>query len=49
MEAWRYGGTAVRSGLMDLLKQIWKEGKMLIEWKKSIVVLLYKKGENREL
>jgi len=48
MEAWRYGDTAVRSGLMDLLRQIWMEGKMSIEWRKNIVVPLYKKGDTEK-
>ncbi|XP_024872374.1 uncharacterized protein LOC112454952 [Temnothorax curvispinosus] len=44
MEAWLYGGAAVRGGLIDLLKLIWKESKIPTEWRTSIVVL-YKRGD----
>ncbi|XP_071582471.1 uncharacterized protein [Temnothorax nylanderi] len=45
MEAWLYGGAAVRRALTDLLKLIWKEGKIPTEWRTSIVVPLYKRGD----
>lgn len=31
------------------MKQIWKEGKVPIEWKKSIIVPLYKRGDQEEV
>lgn len=45
MEAWRYAGIAVRRGLIDLLRRIWREGKIPSEWEMSIVVPLYKRGD----
>lgn len=31
------------------MRQIWKEGKVPIEWKKSIIVPLYKRGDQEEV
>lgn len=45
MEAWIYAGKAVRVGLAELLKDIWKNNKAPREWKTSIVVPLFKKGD----
>ena len=45
MEAWMYGGDAVRKGLMEVLKQVWREGYIPKDWRSSIIVPLYKRGE----
>ena len=48
MEALRFCGSAVGSCLVDLIKQIWKEGTIPSEWKISIVVPLYKRGDKEK-
>lgn len=45
MEAWIFGGGSVRKRIVTLLKIIWKEKKISEEWRKSIIVPLYKEGE----
>lgn len=35
----------VKKWLIDLLKKRWKEGRILTEWKTSLVVPFYKKGD----
>jgi len=45
MEAWIYAGKDLKGNLVNLLKQIWKENKIPENWRKSIVVSLYKRGD----
>ncbi|KMQ96026.1 rna-directed dna polymerase from mobile element jockey-like protein [Lasius niger] len=45
LEAWKYGGMEVRRRLVNLINQIWMDGEMPKEWRKSIVVPLYKRGD----
>lgn len=45
IEAWLYAGKGVRRSLVKLLKQIWKEGNIPNDWKMSITVTLYKRGD----
>lgn len=45
MEAWKYAGEGVRKGMLKLLNQIWKEGKIPEDWETSIIVSLYKRGD----
>lgn len=45
MEAWRFAGAMVKKGLVDILQQIWKEGEIPGDWKKSVIVPLHKKGD----
>lgn len=47
MEAWKYAGETIWKKLVKLLGQIWKEGIIPSEWKKGIIVPLYKR-ENQE-
>jgi len=35
----------IRGNLVNLLKQVWKDNKIPEDWRKSIVVSLYKKGD----
>jgi len=42
MEAWKY--EELKRRLWNLLRMIWKKGKILRDWRKSIIVL-YKRGE----
>lgn len=44
MEAWKYGGSAVRKGLVEVIRQIWKEGDIPKDWKTAIIVSLYKRN-----
>jgi len=45
MEAWRYAGKKLWMDLVKLIKDIWKKGRLPEDWKKSVVVPLYKRGE----
>jgi len=45
MEAWLYGGKAVREGLIDVIRQAWKEGITPRDWKMSVIVPIFKKGD----
>jgi len=48
METWRYG-IAIKKGLIELLGKAWTKSN-LEDWKKNIIVPLYKRGElDREL
>lgn len=48
MEAWRYGGTAIRKGLIKLIKKIWKGDSIPEDWETSVVLPLYKKGDQEK-
>jgi len=47
METWIYiyAGKDLRGNLVNLLKQVLKDGKILKDWRKSIVIPLYKRGD----
>jgi len=45
MEAWKYVGKELEEEMIDLIKTIWQQGTMPCDWKKSIVVPLYKRRE----
>lgn len=45
LEAWRYGGEAIKKGLIEVIRKAWRDGVIPEEWRKSIIVPLYKRGE----
>lgn len=45
---WLYGGAAVRTGLTEIIKQMWKEGIMPKDWKTSVIVPIFKKGDQEK-
>lgn len=45
METWKYDRRTIKKGLIDILRSIWKSEKIPEEWKSSVMVLLFKKGE----
>jgi len=45
MEAWRFGGLAVKKGLTEVIQKVWKDAKIPEEWRTSIIVPLYKNGD----
>lgn len=45
IKVWIFGGYTIREGFVDLVKQIWKEGFIPKDWRHSVVVPLYKKGD----
>lgn len=45
MEAWLFGSEAVKHSLVELLKKVWKEGRMPVKWRRSIIVPLHKRGD----
>ena len=49
MEAWKHTGGHIRSMAIDLLETIWKGGEMPSDWKKSILVPLYKRGNQEKV
>lgn len=49
MEAWRFGGEAIKKGFLDLIKRIWKDESIPAEQRKSIIVPLYKRGDAEEV
>lgn len=49
MEAWKYAGETIWKKLVKLLGQIWKEGIIPSEWKKGIIVCLYKREDQEEV
>lgn len=48
MKAWMFGGKAVSKSLLDLMNQIWKEEIIPEEWRISVVVPVYKKGDQKK-
>jgi len=45
MEAWKFAGSELVKELADLIKSIWVQGILPSDWRKSITVPLYKRGE----
>lgn len=45
MEARLFGSEAVKHSLVELLKKVWKEGRMPVKWRRSIIVSLHKRGD----
>ena len=48
MEAWKYGGAAIRKGLTVLIKKIWLGDSIPEDWKTSVILPLYKKGDQEK-
>lgn len=48
MEAWMFGGEAVSKSLLDIMNQMWKEEKIPEEWRISVIVPIYKKGDQEK-
>jgi len=47
MEAWKFVGRNLWNNPVRLLRQIWKEGELPEDWRKGIVVPIYKKRDAR--
>ncbi|KYM98413.1 hypothetical protein ALC62_10886 [Cyphomyrmex costatus] len=47
-EAWKYAGESVWNKLVKLIKMVRKEGIMSEDWKRSIIVPFYKRGDRRK-
>ncbi|XP_011859641.1 PREDICTED: uncharacterized protein LOC105557104, partial [Vollenhovia emeryi] len=45
MEAWIYGGITIRKGLVDIIKQAWREGVIPKDWETSVTIPIFKKGD----
>jgi len=45
MEAWKFAGEEMIKELTDLIRLIWRQGILPREWRKSIIVPLYKRGD----
>lgn len=45
MEAFIYGGREIRKRVIELITKIWEERRISEEWRLSIVVPIYKKGD----
>jgi len=48
METWKYANAELKKRLLDLLRIIWRKGKILEDWRKCIM-LLYKKGKREKI
>lgn len=48
MEAQKYASESVWKKLVELLNQVWKK-KEIVDWKKSIIAPLYKRGDKEEV
>jgi len=44
MEVWKYVGKDLGMSLVKLLKQIWRENELPEDWRRSIIVPIYKRG-----
>lgn len=49
MEAWLFGSEAVKHSLVEFFKKVWKEGRMPVKWKRSIIVPLHKRGDVNDI
>lgn len=49
MEALSYGGKSIRKGIVELITKIWKVKSIPEEWRKNIVVPIYKKGDHNRM
>jgi len=43
MKAWKYAESMLWKDIIELLGQVWRQGKMPEDWRQSIIVLLYKR------
>lgn len=48
MEAWRNEGAAIRKGLTELLRRIGNRDNLSEDWKTSVILPLYKKGDQEK-
>ncbi|XP_012063509.1 PREDICTED: DNA ligase 1-like [Atta cephalotes] len=48
MEAWIYADESLRKRQVKLLQKVWNTGKMPQNWKESIIVPLYKRGDEEK-
>lgn len=49
LQRWIHGGEAVRRGLVEVIKQVWKEGIIPRDWRKSVVVPIFKKRDQEKM
>lgn len=49
MEAWMYGGEEVKKGIEEIIRKVWKERQIPEDWKSSIIVPLYKRGDKEKV
>jgi len=45
MEVWKYAGKNLSRGLVKILRQVWKEDRIPEDWRKSIIVPIYKRED----
>lgn len=48
-EAWKYGGEPIVKRLKEVIRKVWEEGKIPGEWKTSIIVSIYKRGDQNKV
>ncbi|XP_039309072.1 uncharacterized protein LOC120358560 [Solenopsis invicta] len=49
MEMWMHAGSFLREKVIRLIQQVWKEGEMPEDWRMSIIVPLYKSGDQEKM
>lgn len=49
METWIHGGTSLKKYFTEFVKEVWRKGEIPKDWKTSIVVPIFKKGNTEEV
>jgi len=45
LELIKYGGNKLLNRIYELVRQIWEEERISEEWKETIIIPMYKKGD----
>lgn len=47
-EVWKFAEDSVKKGLIEIIRRVWKEGDIPSDWRRNIVILLYKRGDKEK-
>lgn len=48
IEAWKFAEDGVKKGLIEIIRRVWKEGDIPSDWRRNIVILLYKREDKEK-